>query len=399
MANVKAVATGNWSDTATWDGGVLPTAADDVYTNNFNVTIDQNVTVLSLRNTAATGITAGGRFFFTNGVTVNATGTGLVSLSTLIEFNLASPNSATVNCTLYQATGQTVGISISGTGTFNFNGDWRTPAPGASSYTPFLISANATVNIIGNCLFYVTSFASSINITAVSAILNWTGSMPANLSASGAGGFLSGGTSTLNLTGTYYSASGTVGISSNGICNITGTLEPVGAASAVFSGAVGSTLTLNGIVKSNSNRAFAISSSGLVTISGQVICVNEGFPISASRLRLANALTTQVTFQTDVVATNKTLYEPGVNLGNPVEADVRNGVTYASGALTGTLVVPTADTVTKGVVYDNGTIGTAENTSATFLAELATSTDPLAERLRNVTTVQVTGNQIAAAFP
>ena len=101
MALRYAVASGNWSDTATWNGGTLPTSADDVYSNNFTVTIDQNITVLSLRNTAGSPAVAGGKFVLTNGITVNATGTGLVAGSTiLIEFNLASPNIATVNYTL-----------------------------------------------------------------------------------------------------------------------------------------------------------------------------------------------------------------------------------------------------------------------------------------------------------
>ena len=83
-------------------------------------------------------------------------------------------------------------------------------------------------------------------------------------------------------------------------------------------------------------------------------------------------------------------------LGTPATTDVRSGVTYASGALTGTLVVPAANTVTLGVTYDNGTLGTAQNTAASFLAALGSSTDPLAVRLQNVSTVQTTGAQIAA---
>ena len=68
MANYKAVANGNWSNLATWQDNssgsfvastVLPGASDVVYFNNFNVTIDQNVTVLQIRNNSTTGVTAG----------------------------------------------------------------------------------------------------------------------------------------------------------------------------------------------------------------------------------------------------------------------------------------------------------------------------------------------------
>ena len=73
MATRYAVATGNWSSTATWDGGTLPTSADDVYANNRTVTIDQNVTVLSLRTTATTGVSAGGLFNIPSGSSFNVT--------------------------------------------------------------------------------------------------------------------------------------------------------------------------------------------------------------------------------------------------------------------------------------------------------------------------------------
>ena len=62
MANVYAVKSGNWSDTTVWNTGALPTSADDVYANNFTVNVNINVTVLSVRSSSATGITAGGKF-------------------------------------------------------------------------------------------------------------------------------------------------------------------------------------------------------------------------------------------------------------------------------------------------------------------------------------------------
>jgi hypothetical protein len=55
MAVRWAIASGNFSSTATWnDGGVLgiPTTGDDVYTNSFTVAMDTNATVNSLNNSA-----------------------------------------------------------------------------------------------------------------------------------------------------------------------------------------------------------------------------------------------------------------------------------------------------------------------------------------------------------
>jgi len=73
MAERYAVANGNWSDTATWDGGTLPTAADDVHSNNYAVTIDQDITVVSLKAIAGSTAVAGGYFTTSGSRTITVT--------------------------------------------------------------------------------------------------------------------------------------------------------------------------------------------------------------------------------------------------------------------------------------------------------------------------------------
>jgi len=51
-----AVASGNWSNPATWYAGTLPSVGDTVASNGFTVTIDQDVNVDSLVNSVATPI-------------------------------------------------------------------------------------------------------------------------------------------------------------------------------------------------------------------------------------------------------------------------------------------------------------------------------------------------------
>jgi hypothetical protein len=53
MATRFAVATGNFNNTAIWDNGAVPTSADDVFANNFTVTINGPYTVQTIRNTAS----------------------------------------------------------------------------------------------------------------------------------------------------------------------------------------------------------------------------------------------------------------------------------------------------------------------------------------------------------
>ena len=71
------------------------------------------------------------------------------------------------------------------------------------------------------------------------------------------------------------------------------------------------------------------------------------------------------------------------------------GVVYGDGTFEGNLIVPSPSNVRKGVPTDN-TVGTADLSAQDFLDLLSTSPDPIAERLRNVATVQTTGDQITS---
>jgi hypothetical protein len=57
MAQRAAVASGNWSNPAIWNGGILPEPGDIVASNGFTVTIDQNINVDSITNAATTVVT------------------------------------------------------------------------------------------------------------------------------------------------------------------------------------------------------------------------------------------------------------------------------------------------------------------------------------------------------
>ena len=72
MANRWPIADGNWSNSAIWSGSLIPTAADDVYANHRFVIVDQDIIVRTLNNINTTGVTAGGTFYLTNGVRVQA---------------------------------------------------------------------------------------------------------------------------------------------------------------------------------------------------------------------------------------------------------------------------------------------------------------------------------------
>lgn len=124
MAVKKAIATGNWSATGTWDGGTLPLSGDDVYSNTFTVTIDQDITVKSLNNGTTTGVTAGGKFTMASPasrvVTVTDTlvNLGGINASGVLEIT-GSGGSCTINASLS-------GTSLNGRSGLYVNGSTAT---------------------------------------------------------------------------------------------------------------------------------------------------------------------------------------------------------------------------------------------------------------------------------
>ena len=86
MAVRYRTATGNWSNAAQWDGGTLPTSADDCYCNGFTITLDQDVTVLSIQNgSLASPVIAGGSVSITT-ITTSRTITANLFCNTLQTF-------------------------------------------------------------------------------------------------------------------------------------------------------------------------------------------------------------------------------------------------------------------------------------------------------------------------
>jgi len=127
MAEKYAVATGNWSDPATWDGGVKPIAGDTVHSNNYTVSIDEDVTVDLITTKAGTTAVSGGRFnIAANGIVVVAnveSGTSLCLLNNFGLFTLigdvAGGTSAQVHGVNTDGSGVTnhIGNTIGGTAT------------------------------------------------------------------------------------------------------------------------------------------------------------------------------------------------------------------------------------------------------------------------------------------
>lgn len=75
MANYRATSAGVWNNLAIWEDDssssynastVLPTVGDVVYSNNFRVTLNTDIAVSVLKNTASTNVNVGGDFYVRN---------------------------------------------------------------------------------------------------------------------------------------------------------------------------------------------------------------------------------------------------------------------------------------------------------------------------------------------
>ena len=417
MALRYAVATGNWSNTATWDGGTLPTAADDVFSNNFTVTIDGTFTVLSIRNTlnaALPTILAGGQFRYANGGNLTCTAAQAIfvgSTTPTLEMTLATPNIGTFNGSVLTLTNVVSYIAIrhSSSGTLNLNGNYNIDNTSGTSRTIISVTSTGTLNIVGDLSSSVAGGAivSHALLNTASSTINITGNVTAGNSASLNGSTINTNAGTINITGNttanitpaVYMA-GSVNYNQIGNVNAS-TVQP-----AIYNQTTAATISVTGIVTAGSGApaiygAFALasaySSSTFVKVSGNVVNASNVMAIVAPRVTI-DTNTSSWLFQISTGG-NRTLYAAGVALGNPATTNVRFGTTYgASSELTGTLRVPSAANVLSGVLTDN-TTGTLLMTPADFWNYLIASgftANSIGDRLQNAATVATTGGQIAA---
>ena len=155
MAIVRAVKSGNWSDTTVWNTGALPTSEDDVYSNTFTVTIDMSPTVLSISSNSATGVTAGGLFVPTNGITITCTGAG-VTVDIASNVCMTSSLTAGQSCTIVANVSNTNAsngwaVANNGAGTINIVGNVTTGrGTNFTSLHSVINNSTGIINITGN---------------------------------------------------------------------------------------------------------------------------------------------------------------------------------------------------------------------------------------------------------
>jgi hypothetical protein len=419
MATRYAVANGNWSNTATWNGGTLPTSADDIYANGFTVTINGPFTVLSIRNTtlASPAIVAGGQFIYANGGNLTCTATQAIHVGVgatpVLEMTLASGNSAIFNgsvLTMTQGNSYNA-IRLSNSGILNLNGNYNIDGSLATT-NRYIIqhTSTGTLNIVGDLSLSSTSNSGFVNT------LNVTSTGTTNITGNVSGGPSSGvnvctiqtqGSGAINITGNV-STTGFFAISLNtsNTLNVIGNISTTGTQPAIHNQTAAAIISVTGIITAGVSApaiysSFALtsgySSGTFVKVSGNVVNSTNNMAIVAPRVTI-DTNTSSWLFQISTGG-NRTLYAVGVALGNPTTNNVRFGTTYGpSSELTGTLIVPSPSNVLQGVGTD-ATTGTLLMTPAQFWNYLIASgftANSIGDRLQNASTVATTGGQIAS---
>lgn len=471
MANKRAVASGNWSNTATWDGGTLPLAGDFVCANNFTVTVDVDINVGRL-TTAALGLgVAGGTFTVSTTRTITLTDTSAIvtGTSNTITYSGAAGTTLTLNAGanvgqfVRSTTTAVACVAVTSSGTMNATGLVPATATNIGHSAINISGANSVVSFTGN-IFSGPGNSSRAIITTVACTLtvigniisgtgndgytvffgstgtfNITGDLSMNASAANRCYclFLQGGvaSTTVNITGNLTGYGGTATATTNwcimtGGNNISiyitgtatgGTTTNNSGAAVIFNQNPSSGLfyhpylnVVGPIIAGVQSAAISISSITAINLfTGPFIYSTYGFsPISVNRMHYIVTPTSYIQFRDSStngaispgpVAPAAYMYDPSTIADAPTANNVRSGVVYALGSQTGTLVVPAASSVASGVVFDNGTIGTAVLTASAVTAAVwselvanLTTPNSIGKRLSTASTVQTTGAQISS---
>lgn len=371
MADIRAGASGDFSATATWVGGVVPGLGDIAYSNGFTVTISDARTVQAINNASGGGAVAGGTFSLlngcnltctnANGVVQGATATSIVTTPSLL---VGSTASVAANCELLTASG--FPLNHNGGGTLNWTGNF---SKGNIGNILFALGGTGILNITGN----ITSLTSNIRAIDILAAgtLNITGSM----------------------NGLMFAAT-----TAGATINLTGFLAPTATGAAVINTSTAILTHIGTAQSSATHPVFGAGSAAQNTrISGPILLGASGNinPVQAQSWRWAP---TQIPTFMEVVQSDgsakRSLYTAD-NMpagGHPATGNVRQGTVYGpSNEFIGTLAVPPVSSVANGTPVDN-TVGTAILTGANVLTALGMATGNLDNQLSNKATV----DQVAA---
>lgn len=380
MATYYARKAGNINATDVWataPGGtasaVTFASGDVLVSNSFAIAINVSTDLGGsgqLRNDTFGGATAGGTFTLAAGVTLTANilQNNTTGGATVVTCTFNAPLSASIvgNVTSpVNTSGNNRPVSLAGSGTLNFTGnatgDMHTVGGGGAIG---ITAGGGTINFVGTAtggggaLGYALENASSgtINITgnclgAVGPAVGNASTGTINITGNATGGSASGGSGVNNAAGGVIAITGnaTGGVSGPGVTNAS-------SGSVTATRAVGNAFGLGSVGLSAAPGIANTGNAGVVEVRELEYGLRGMSPVTGF-VRLKKNSLNQAIFNWVDTGAAKILVD-ATQGEMPAVGNVRLGVSYASGALTGTCAVPSPATVATGVPID-ATVGTA----------------------------------------
>jgi hypothetical protein len=397
MPNRWPINSGSWSDAAIWSGSLIPTASDDVFLNNQTVTLDQNVTVASIRNVATGSAAAGGQLNIFSDYNITATPNGIDSFGATVTGGFVkyyNSGSITIVGNLVQGRNTLENVNV---GTINILGNVLFGGNLLGSARTVTNSSNGIINLIGN----ISSSTAIGQTTFLVAILN-SSNGTVNITGDVVGGsanFNVGVTNSsvgvVNITGNVTGGTSTLGHGINntsiGTINITGNVTARNFTSTGINSTTAGIINVIGQLQA-STTANAISSTSTTAtniFSGPLINSGSRNAIYCYNVELYDDITTRYTIGVSGSTNTITLFSPDQVTGVPSGSDVRVGTIYGPrNELTGSMNVPHPNSVSYGVAVDN-TTGSAlvepEDLWNMAITEL-TSSNSIGQRLSSTIT-------------
>jgi hypothetical protein len=389
-----------WATTPSGIAAAVTFASGDVLVaNSFTITINVSTDLGAtgeVRNDNTASATAGGSFTLADGVTLTAnifagsTGTACVSQTgtasgvivgnarggTSVNGGHGISKSSTGTLTLTgNITGGTTalqhGVSISA-GTTNFTGNivgGNSGGGGVPASSGFVVSGG-TLNVLsGTVTGGTVNSVYGLYVSGGSVTYNGTVTGPTQITSTTAHAIFHAAINTLTINGSVTGGAGGCGVANSvgGTVAINGTV----AGGSLQPGCLNSSTGVITATRVVGNAYGPGNTSGLAAVVGAsnaglgVIQIQElefgtfGMsPTSGTGIRLKKASSNVAVFNYCDTAGAKTLIDATQNAAMPAASNVRSGVSYASGALTGTCAVPSAGSVGFGVPVD-ATTGTA----------------------------------------
>ncbi len=356
MATYKAISNGNADTLAIWEiwdgsawvaASILPGASDDVYTNNFIVTVTTSQSYKSWNRSsvaAPLSITQGGQFQIDGGNDIQISGD---IYGTNVNQNANNPLSACVNRlsthinTLHRV-GNDVGGSLNAWYSFwnastydiDLVGNQQGGSGGTYSYGFYNNAAATFTSIVGNQQGgsgqYAHGFFNNATATFTSIVGNQQGGSSSYGFYNNATGSIITFENSFQKTGTYQA------VYNNGNSTTINFINCRAYANSIYNTKSTTTINFQGITYNDlQNGTMAIKSLGAVN-----------FDLSVFYIGLTPTYT-------DIA-----LYPASTLENPPAETDVRTGIVYGIGdAYTGKMVVPIEEHVIQGVEYDINKIG------------------------------------------